>query len=62
MAVKKWEDFKDKPTNMDINIEIMLRLHIYNHISIHTKNDKIFKLDFYEQFIALKDIFFVRNI
>ena len=37
MAVKKWEDFKDEPTRMDQNIEIMLRLHIYDHVVIKVK-------------------------
>jgi len=57
MAVKKWEDFKDKPTNMDRNIEIMLRLHIYDYTAIKTKNDKKEKIEFYHQFLALTEMF-----
>ena len=57
MAVKKWEDFKDDPTNMDRNIEIMLRLHIYDHVIIKTKNDQKEKVKFYNQYIALTEMF-----
>jgi len=53
-AVQKWEEFKDNPTNMDRNIEILLRLYIYNHIAIKTKNDK---LKFYNQYLALTKMF-----
>lgn len=56
-AIKKWEDFKDKPTNMDKNIEILLRLHIYNHIAIRSKNDKKEIIKFHDQYLALKEIF-----
>lgn len=57
MAVKKWENFKDEPTHMDVNIEIMLRLHIYDYISIKTKKDKKEKIKFYNQFLALTEMF-----
>ena len=57
MAVKKWEDYKDKPTNMDKNIEIMLRLHIYDYVVIKTKNNKGKKIKFYNQFVALTEMF-----
>src|SRR3990167_6452411 len=29
-AVKKWEDYKNKTTNMDLNIEARIRLYIYD--------------------------------
>lgn len=57
MAVKKWENFKNEPTNMDKNIEIMLRLHIYSQVSIKDKNDKKEKIEFYNQFLALTEMF-----
>jgi len=53
MAVKKWEDFKDKSTNMDRNIEIMLRLHIYDRIAMRIKNNNKGKVEFYNQYVAL---------
>src|SRR5690242_12655394 len=43
MAVKKWEDYLDNPTSMDLNIEIMLRLYIYDQV---IKSDRK-KIDFY---------------
>jgi DNA-binding transcriptional regulator YiaG len=57
MAIKKWEDFNDEATNMDRNIEIMLRLHIYDHVVIKAKNDKNMKMEFYNQFVALTELF-----
>ena len=32
-AVSKWEKFGSKPTNMDINIEKILRLYIYEKVN-----------------------------
>ncbi|MBI5447955.1 MAG: hypothetical protein HY939_04430 [Gammaproteobacteria bacterium] len=61
MAVKKWEDFKDEPTKMDPNIEIMLRLHIYNQVVVKLKNDNKEKIKFYNQFINLTEIFLHRH-
>lgn len=57
MAVKKWEDFKEKTTNMDRNIEIMLRLHIYDHVVIKAKDNKKDKTQFYNKFRALTEMF-----
>ncbi|MES2217377.1 MAG: hypothetical protein V4501_03090 [Pseudomonadota bacterium] len=57
MAVKKWEKFKDEATNMDRNIEIMLRLYIYNHILIKQQNDKKQKMEFYNRYVALTEMF-----
>jgi len=56
MAVKKWENFQNESTNMDKNIEIILRLHIYNHI-IKSKNINKGKTEFYNKFIALTEMF-----
>ena len=57
MAVKKWEDFKDKSTNMDPNIEILLRLYIYDHTIIKSKNDNANRIRFYNYYLALTEIF-----
>jgi DNA-binding transcriptional regulator YiaG len=59
MAVKKWENFKDETTNMDRNIEIMIRLHVYNEIIIKKSSNKKNKdkLNFYHQFLTLSKIF-----
>ena len=57
MAVKKWEDFRDSATNMDRNIEIMLRLHIYDHVVIKAKDNKKEKIRFYNQFRTLTEMF-----
>jgi len=53
MAVKKWEDFKNRPTNMDPNIETRIRLYIYDKICVKSKSDKI---KFYDQYMAINDI------
>lgn len=57
MAVKKWEDFGSEPTKMDRNIEIMLRLHIYDQVVIKAKNGKKVKIEFYSKFLALTEMF-----
>lgn len=61
MAVKKWEDFGDDATNMDRNIEIMLRLHIFDQVVIKTTDDIKVKIKFYNQFIALTQMFSYQN-
>lgn len=53
MAVKKWEDYKNHSTNMDPNIEIRIRLFIYDKIFIKNKSDKI---KFYDQYQAINEI------
>ena len=53
-AVKKWEDFKNKTTNMDINIEARIRLYIYDTTCVKSKNDKI---KFYDQYKAINQLF-----
>ncbi|HSW75888.1 MAG TPA: hypothetical protein VLG50_02510 [Candidatus Saccharimonadales bacterium] len=57
MAVKKWENFNDKPTNMDINIEILLRLFIYDQTSIKFSSDKKRLVNFYRQYKILREMF-----
>ncbi len=54
-AVKKWEDFSNETTNMDKNIEIMLRLYIYDQVVIKTERKKI---EFYNRYVELTRIFF----
>jgi len=55
MAVKKWEDFKNKPTNMDPNIETRIRLYIYDKICVKSNSDKI---KFYDQYQAINEILY----
>ena len=55
MAVKKWEHFKDKPTNMDPNIETRIRLYIYDKTCVKSKSDKI---KFYDQYQAINEILY----
>ncbi len=57
MAVKKWENFQNEPTNMDKNIEIMLRLHIFNHILVKKQNNEKRKNEFYNKFLVLTEMF-----
>ena len=56
MAVKKWENFQNESTKMDKNIEIMLRLHIFDQI-LNRKHDEKRKAEFYNKFVALREIF-----
>lgn len=53
MAVKKCETFKNKPTNMDPNIETRICLYVYDKACIKNKNDKI---KFYDQYQAMNVI------
>jgi DNA-binding transcriptional regulator YiaG len=52
-AVKKWEGFKNKQTNMDPNIETRIRLYVYDKTCIKSRNDRI---KFYDQYMAINDI------
>ncbi len=42
-AVKKWEDFGNKATNMDLNIEKILRLYILDKVVIPEKQTSKFR-------------------
>lgn len=53
-AITKWEKFADKPTNMDVNIESMLRLYICDHVMIQNNQEK---KDFYIQYRKVTEIF-----
>ena len=48
MAVSKWEKFKTKPTNMDINIECLLRLYILE------KTEKFNEKKFYSMYREIR--------
>lgn len=52
-AVNKWEKCEDKVTNMDINIEKILRLYLYEQVSMKTVKQK---RDFYKVYLTLKNI------
>lgn len=52
-AVQKWEKFKNKPTNMDPNIERGIRLYIYDKIFVKSQSDKS---KFYNKYHAISDI------
>jgi DNA-binding transcriptional regulator YiaG len=54
-AVNKWESFADEVTNMDSNIEIMLRLYIIEQIEAKTIKQKN---SFYGKYLQLKNICF----
>lgn len=53
-AVMKWEKFANKATNMDVNIESMLRLYICDHI---IGKNKLKKNEFYGQYRKVTEIF-----
>jgi len=49
-AVDKWEKLENKPTNMDINIEKIIRLYVHEKVNIEEKDD------FYENYKNLESI------
>src|SRR3989338_3864383 len=50
-AVNKWENFRDKVTNMDGNIEAMIRLYIYEQLFTKTSKQRN---DFYKKYQEIK--------
>tara|TARA_B100000989_G_scaffold298413_2_gene287621 strand:- start:970 stop:1419 length:450 start_codon:yes stop_codon:yes gene_type:complete len=57
-AVSKWEKFGDDITNMDINIEKIIRLYIFEHISeVNADKGK----HFLEQYKGLRNISLVKT-
>lgn len=52
-AVSKWEAFGNKPTNMDPNIEIVLRLYIFHEFCTQTLKQKQAFYKGYEKISAL---------
>ena len=61
MAVKKWENFRNESTNMDKNIEIMLRLYIFDRIDIKTSKNESNKIKFYNQYTGLTEMFHAKD-
>ncbi len=57
-AVAKWEKFENKATNMDVNIEMMLRLYIDEQVSVKTKKQQ---QQFFETYLALREMSFSLN-
>ncbi|MDF1795362.1 MAG: hypothetical protein P1U63_02365 [Coxiellaceae bacterium] len=53
-AVSKWEGFGDNVTNMDRNIEIMLRLFVIEKVEAKTVKQKN---SFYQKYVDLKEVF-----
>lgn len=54
MAVKKWESCAEKTTSMDKNIEIMLRLYIYEQVEMPSKRKSS---EFYRCYVELRKLF-----
>jgi DNA-binding transcriptional regulator YiaG len=57
-AVAKWEKFGNKSTNMDENIEILLRLYIYEKVAIKNKKQRA---QFFDKYLKLRDMDFTKN-
>lgn len=57
-AIDKWEKFKDKETNMDSNIEVVLRLHIYHELCSKTLRQKS---NFYKAYEKISSIDFSKS-
>jgi DNA-binding transcriptional regulator YiaG len=55
-AVAKWEKLENKSTNMDVNIEAMLRLFVYEQVAINTKKHQ---QGFFEKYMLLREMDFV---
>lgn len=53
MAVSKWEKFGNKSTNMDANVEIMLRLYIYEKLCVNTAKDRS---NFFDKYQVIKEV------
>ena len=54
-AVSKWEKFGNKATNMDINIEVMLRLYILEQVDTNTARKKS---EFFKKYREVKQRIF----
>ena len=57
-AVAKWEKFAEEPTNMDENIESMLRLHVIEKVSVRTKKQA---QEFIKSFRIIKEMNFLKK-
>lgn len=58
MAVSKWEKFGNKSTNMDANVEIMLRLYIYEKLCVNTAKERN---NFFNKYQLIKDVELLRK-
>lgn len=54
-AVAKWEKCSGQSTRMDINIEVMLRLYVYEQVAITTKKEQ---QAFFDKYVTLRDMDF----
>jgi DNA-binding transcriptional regulator YiaG len=52
-AVRKWENFKEKSTNMDPNVETRIRVYVYDKMFVKSRGDKS---KFYDQYHAITDV------
>ena len=52
-AIDKWEKFGNKETNMDSNIEVVLRLHIFHEVCAKTLKQKNNFYKAYEKISAI---------
>lgn len=57
-AVAKWERFGAEPTNMDENIESMLRLYIIDKVSTKTKKQA---QEFIKSFRIIREMSFIKK-
>lgn len=57
-AVAKWEKFDGKSTNMDINIEILLRLHVIERVVAKSQKQKN---KFFDNYMELRKTNFTVN-
>jgi len=57
-AVAKWEKFGNKSTNMDENIEVLLRLYIYEKVAIKNKKQRA---QFFDKYLELREMNFTKN-
>ncbi|MCO4756261.1 MAG: hypothetical protein KC478_17395 [Bacteriovoracaceae bacterium] len=58
-AVAKWERFGEGPTNMDENIESMLRLYIIDKVSTKTKKQA---QEFIKSFRLIREMTFLKKV
>jgi DNA-binding transcriptional regulator YiaG len=52
-AVSKWEKRGNLPTRMDINIEKMLRLYMYEKVNMNTVQQK---RNFYDKYLEVREL------
>lgn len=57
-AVNKWEKFDNRVTNMDSNIEAMLRLYIYEQVCMKTAKQRN---EFYKKYQEIRRLFLINK-